>query len=134
MIGDNSITPTNLTFKLSNLCSISFLIALSGVLGRITIGGLFQIQLIFTFLWYVNLNINVFFIDVMQIKNLTYFDDYGTTFVFLFGACFGLPICIYNKTSRADNEIESDFPSSVYSLLGTAFLFCSFAFISTDII
>ena len=67
MVTDNSITPTNLTFKLCNLCSVSFLIAMSGIIGRITISGIFQLQLIFNLLWYLNLNINIYFIDIMEI-------------------------------------------------------------------
>ena len=40
---------------------------MSGIIGRITISGIFQLQLIFNLLWYLNLNINIYFIDIMEI-------------------------------------------------------------------
>ena len=85
---------------MSNLCSVSFLIAVSGIIGRITIAGVFQLQVIFNLLWYFNININIYLVDLMGIKELTYFDDYGTNFVYLFGAGYGLLISMCNKVSK----------------------------------
>ena len=34
---ESAITPSDITFRLSNLCSVSFLLGISGLIGRITL-------------------------------------------------------------------------------------------------
>lgn len=53
------ITPSDVSFRLSNLCSVSFLIALTGLAGRISLGGVFFTQIFFNIFWYPNLYLNI---------------------------------------------------------------------------
>ena len=91
------MAPSELSFKLSNLCSVSFFIALSGRSGRSTLLEVFSAQFVFNFFWYLNLNINTLLSEQNPLS-LVYFDDYGTYLVYLFGAVFGLIICLLNQT------------------------------------
>lgn len=93
----SAVTPSELTFKLSNLCSVSFFIALSGRTGRSTWPEVLLSLVVFNMFWYLNLNLNTF-LSHNNPKSLVYFDDYGTNLVYFFGAMFGLIICLLNKT------------------------------------
>ena len=93
----------------------------------------FVAQFVFNLFWYLNLNLNTL-LSFNNPKSLVYFDDYGTYLVYLFGAVYGLVVCLLNKTERRNQSMKSDTPSTIYYFLGTAFLFCTFSFASTDII
>lgn len=96
----SAVTPSDLTFRLSNLCSVSFLIGVTGMIGRISLSGIFIMQILFNFLWYLNLNLNVLMSQQRNPKSLVYFDDYGTYIVYLFGAVVGIVVCLLNATPR----------------------------------
>ena len=130
----SAVAPSELSFKLANLCSVSFFIALSGRTGRSTLPEVFLIQIVFNLLWYLNVNLNTL-LSHNGPNSLLYFDDYGTYLVYFFGAMFGLIICLLNQTKRKkEHNMKTDDASVVWYYLGTAFLFCTFSIMSTDII
>ena len=135
MRGSQSVVaPSEHAFKLANLCSVSFFIALSGRTGRSTLPEVFLIQIVFNLFWYLNVNLNTL-LSHNSSNSLLFFDDYGTYLVFFFGAMFGLIICLLNKTERKkEQNIKTDDASTGWYFLGTAFLFCTFSIMSTDII
>ena len=96
----SAVTPSDLTFRLSNLCSVSFLIVITGMIGRISFSGVFMLQILYNTLWYLNLNLNILIGHQENVDPLVYFDDYGTYVVYLYGAVTGLIICLINQTSR----------------------------------
>lgn len=96
----SAVSPSELSFKLANLCSVSFLIALTGKIGRVTLQGVFMSNIIFSLLWYLNITINILLSQERNPESLVYFDDFGTNFVYLYGAIFGLFLCIMNKSKR----------------------------------
>jgi hypothetical protein len=129
-----NVQPSFSSFRLASLCSVSFLMGISGMSGRVTIGNLFQCLLVFNILWYLNINLNIQMSYANDPKSLTYMDDFGTYFVYLFGAVYGFVICAFN---RKDPERRlRNYPdniSLVYYLMGSAFLFATFMFMGLHI-
>lgn len=91
-------------------------------------------NIIFSLLWYLNITINILLSQERNPESLVYFDDYGTNFVYLFGAIFGLFLCIISKSKRKPEEEQINQLSTLYTLIGAGCLFCTFAFMTTDII
>ena len=128
------VAPSSITFKLANLCSVSYLIAMTGLVGRISISGIYLSIVLFNILWYLNLYLNILLSQTKNLKPLVYLDDYGTYFVYLFGAVYGLLCCLFNKVSHSENDQRRDKLSTVYHLIGSAFLFCTFSLTNFDIV
>lgn len=55
----DKITTSYLSFRLSNVCSISFLVGLTGYSGRINLIMLLPILTIYNFLFYMNFYLNI---------------------------------------------------------------------------
>lgn len=89
-----------ITFRLSNLCSVSFLIAMTGLVGRISIPGLLGCQILFNFFWYLNVHLNFLLSFANNPKPLVYLDDYGLYLIYFFGAIFGLIVCLFNRSNQ----------------------------------
>lgn len=146
--------PTNTTFKLisdtatndvknftlgfvriSTYCSISLLVALSGVIGKI---GLVN-TLLSTFLFNIGFNLNYYLNYAICYKNgsgttISYImDDFQGSRVFMFGAGFGLALLIlynkFNPVSRPEKPEYTDTFSSLLTLLGTSFVLALFYFV-----
>lgn len=126
------ISPT--TFRISNLCTISYLFGFTGLVGRVSIPGIIGSQILFNLLWHLNLYINILMSQETNPKQLVYLDDYGTYFVYLFGAVFGLIACVMNRSNQEDRDKQSDRTSTVYTLLGSVLLFCTFTMTYFDIL
>ncbi len=107
---------------------------MTGLIGRVSIPGILGSQILFNFFWNLNLHLNVLLSEANNPKSLVYMDDYGLYFVYLFGAVFGLLACLLNRSNHEDRDKQSDRISTVYGMLGSAFLFCTFSFTYFDII
>ena len=130
---EDEVVPSSMSFRLANLCSVSFFISISGSIGRISLPSIFQSLTIFNILWYLNLNLLVQMSFTSNPLPLTFLDDYGTDVVFLFGAAHGLIACIINRGSIKTRRYNSDIISTTMAMLGTAFLIGAFLFMSTNI-
>lgn len=126
------ISPT--TFRLANMCTISYLLGLTGLVGRISLPGIIGSQVLFNLTWHLNLHLNILMSEAANPKPLVYFDDYGTYLVYLFGAVFGLIASLLNRSNQDDRDKQSDRSSTLYTLIGSIFLFCTFSMAYFDII
>lgn len=146
--------PTNSTFKLiqdtatidvrnftlgfvriSTFCSISLLVALSGVTGKI---GLVN-TLLSTFVFNIGFNLNYYLNYSIYYhtgpSSFTSFimDDFQGSRVFMFGAGFGLALLIlynkFNPVHRVERVVYTDTFSSLFTLLGTSFVLALFYFL-----
>ena len=93
-------TASYLSFRLSNLCSTSFLVGMTAWNGRVTFTNIVMSLPVFCFLYYFNLYLNMLFCYSTDNKNnsFTYFDAYGTIVVYLFGSLYGLIAGLFTKT------------------------------------
>jgi len=117
----------NLKIALAN--SISQLVVLLGLWGKINLAQVALNSVLFNLMW--NLNYFVCVLLQFQSPDNRIFDDYQITMVYLFGASYGfLASLIYPKP--ANNGIPISSPTAtLLSLIGTFFLFLSFCVTST---
>lgn len=121
--------------RISTYCSISLLVALSGVIGKI---GLVN-TLLSTFIFNIGFNLNYYLNYSIYyntgVSTFTSFimDDFQGSRVFMFGAGFGLALLIlYNKFNpihKPEKQEYSDTFSALLTLLGTCFVLALFYFV-----
>lgn len=101
-------TASFMSFRLSNLCSTSYLVGMTAYSGRVSIQKLALSLPIFCFIFYLNLYVNALACFSTQNKDgsFVYFDAYGTILVYLFGGVYGLLVGVFTKTPRETQEQE----------------------------
>lgn len=135
----DSISASYLSFRISNICSISFLVGLTGYGGRINFIILVPLLTIYSFFFYLNfyLNILLSFSTAVKDHSLRYLDDYGTYLVYLFGGVYGAIVCFMTKSNveASGNDYYKDSTlNAILRLFGAFVLFATFIFTGTDII
>ena len=124
----------NLGFlRVSTLCTIGLLAALSGVTGRMGVISLFISTTIFNFGFNLSYYLNCMIAH--KYPGDLIFDDFNGSRVFSFAAGFGLALTsIYHCAKpvlREQNQkaVDSSMFSGILTLLGTGFTFCLFYYI-----
>lgn len=133
------ITVGELSLRLTNLVSISYLTALTATVGRVHIMGVLISVIFFNVMFYLNFYINalISFSTRNKSESFIYLDDYGTILVFLFGGMAGLLSGVINKKARTEmllDEEKHGRNSINFSITGSFFLFAAFITSNTGII
>lgn len=122
--------------RISTFASISLLVALSGVIGRIGAVNTLITSILFNVGFNLNyyLNYLIYYSGGTNSKTYYIMDDFQGSRVFMFGAGFGLALLIvYLKASppiiRNERAVYTDHFSSVLTLLGTCFVLALFYFV-----
>ena len=94
-------TASFFSFRLSNLCSTSYLVGMTAFSGRITFTSIAFSLPFFCVLYYLNfyLNMLVSYSTTNKTESFNYFDAYGTIIVYLFGGVYGIIVGALTKTS-----------------------------------
>jgi hypothetical protein len=116
--------------RISSYCSISLLVALTGVIGKI---GLLN-TIITTIIFNVGFHLSYYLNYMIYYNNsVDIMDDFQGSRVFMFGAGFGLALMlIYNRLSTIEKSEIADFTdmfATLLSLLGTCFILAFFYFV-----
>lgn len=129
------------SFRLSNLCSTSYLVGMTAFSGRVTFTNIALSLPFFCVLYYLNfyLNMLVCFSTANKSSSFSYFDAYGTIVVYLFGGVYGMIVGALTKTSpiTTQDQVEKTSRSRVsltLSTLGSFFIFASFILSFTNAI
>lgn len=95
-------TASWLSFRLSNICSTSYLVGITAFSGKLSIHRLAFSLPIYCFLFYLNLYLNslVSFSTANKTNSFVYLDAYGTILVYLFGGIYGIIVGALTKTPR----------------------------------
>lgn len=95
----DNISNSYLSFRISNLCSVSFLVGLTAYSGRINAIFLLPILTFYNLAYYFMLYLNILLSFSVEIKanSLRYLDDYGTNLVYLYGGAYALLVAIFTK-------------------------------------
>lgn len=90
------------SFRLSNLCSTSFLAGMTAFNGRVTFSNIAFALPLFCVLYYLNLYINALASYSVQNKSSSfgYLDAYGTILVYLFGGIYGFIAAALNRSPK----------------------------------
>lgn len=120
--------------RISTYTSISLLVGLSSVIGKIGLFSTFIASILFNIGWNLSyyLNYMIYFQQTANSYTFQIMDDFQGSRVFMFGAGFGLALLlIYNKyaPARVPAAQYSDTFSSLFTLLGTAFVISLFYFV-----
>ena len=121
--------------RISTYSSISLLVALSSVIGRIGVFNTLLTSILFNVGFNLNYYLNYLIYYKAGISASTFYimDDYQGSRVFMFGAGFGLALLIlYNKFNpvlRQENAQYTDALASFLTLLGTGFVISLFYFV-----
>lgn len=120
--------------RISTYTSISLLVGLSSVIGKIGLLNTFIASILFNIGWNLSyyLNYMIYFQQTANSYTFMIMDDFQGSRVFMFGAGFGLALLlIYNKYApkRVPAAQYSDTFSSLFTLLGTAFVISLFYFV-----
>lgn len=119
--------------RISTYCSISLLVALTAIIGKIGIVTTFLTTIIFNIGW--NLNYYLNFLIYLRGSNTVYniMDDFQGSRVFMFGAGFGLALMlIYMRSQpvvRSPSAQYTDIFSAFLTLMGTGFILSLFYFV-----
>lgn len=94
-------TASAFSFRLSNLCSTSYLVGMTAFSGRVTFTNIALSLPFFCILYYLNfyLNMLVCYSTTNKDQSFSYFDAYGTIIVYLFGGVYGIIVGALTKTS-----------------------------------
>lgn len=139
-MGSNfNIKLSSYLYQLTFQSCISAMTLMVALVGRLTMEQLFKTILLFQIFW----NLCYFVIAFLAIVrngavSLPYvFDAYGSSYVYLFAACFGIFFtCLTNKhilPSDHSRNILNGY-SWLFSSIGTALLFSCFIFTSTPLL
>lgn len=121
--------------RISTYCSISLLVALSGVIGRIGMVNTLITTFVFNIGFNLNyyLNFNIYYKAGTSTVTSYIMDDFQGSRVLMFGAGFGLALLIlYNKFNpvlRNERAQYTDELSGFLTLLGTGFVLALFYFL-----
>lgn len=137
LINDTASTEVrNITLgfvRISTFCSISLLVALTGVIGKIGVVTTFLTTIIFDIGWNLNYYLNFLIYFRRQTMALAIMDDFQGSRVFMFGAGFGLALMlVYKKAQpiiRVAGAQYTDLFASFLTLLGTGFVLTLFYFV-----
>lgn len=90
------------SFRLSNLCSTSFLVGMTAFNGRVTFSNIAFALPLFCVLYYLNFYINALASYSVQNKasSFGYLDAYGTILVYLFGGIYGFIAAALNRSPK----------------------------------
>ena len=130
-----SLRPSWFLMKIALGASVSMLVTLHGVMGRLSFITLFYTILIFNVGW--TLSYNVIYIIAITLSwrttnTLLVFDEFGTTTIFFFGAMFGIGLTIVMnckwKITQNSRRFHSDRHTIVWAMIGTAIIFSLFAY------
>ena len=144
-IGEH-ISPSYLMQQTSMLSSISLLVAFTAFIGRVNLAQIIKITLFFTFFWNMTYfclirvyTIIADFNDSVDSVEFSprFFDYFGASYVYLFGAFFGLVyslMLVKQKFPLIHPSNEYNRISVVLSGVGTAFIFATFIFTSNNFI
>jgi hypothetical protein len=122
-------------YQLVFLSCISVLTLMTAVVGRLSLVTVFKLTVVFQFLWNLNFFLHVY-ICVVRNGNLTLpyvFDSFGSSYVYLFAACFGIAFTVLISRQRIpSNHMRASLNgfSWIMSVIGTAFIFANFVFTS----
>ena len=89
-------------YQLVFLSCISVLTLMTAVVGRLSLVTVFKLTVVFQFLWNLNFFLHVY-ICVVRNGNLTLpyvFDSFGSSYVYLFAACFGIAFTVLINRQR----------------------------------
>lgn len=119
--------------RISTYCSISLLVALTAVIGKIGIVTTFLTTIIFN----IGFNLNYYLNFLIYLRGsssvYTIMDDFQGSRVFMFGAGFGLALMlIYMRSQpivRTPTAQYTDIFAAILTLLGTAFILTLFYFV-----
>lgn len=132
-----NIAVSYISLKVSNLCSISYLVGMTGYSGRVSISWVLPSLILFNFFFYLNFYLNCLLSYSTAAKTFSfrYLDDYGTYLVYLFGGVYGLIVSILTKNKSDSGAFrERTAMTSIMSLVGSFILFSTFIFTNTHII
>lgn len=95
-------TASWLSFRLSNICSTSYLVGMTAFSGKVSIQRIAFSLPIFCFLFYLNLYLNalVSFSTANKTRSFVYLDAYETILVYLFGGVYGIIVGALTKSPR----------------------------------
>lgn len=142
MAGTNIEVSTETT-RVTYLSCISILTMLSSVIGRITLFQLFKTVIIYQIMWNLNYFLLIFLCVIKNDHNESeiytpyFFDQFGSTFVYLFAAFFGLAysLTLCNQKILVPHPRNvSNKLSLIMCLIGGAFIFATFIFSYSNII
>lgn len=126
-------TASFFSFRLSNLCSTSYLVGMTAFSGRVTFTNIAFSLPFFCILYYLNLYLNMLACYSIENKDASfaYFDTYGTIIIYLFGGVYGIIVGALTKTPPIEtaDDIERSRKSRMslhLSLLGSFFIFATF--------
>lgn len=100
----NNITIGTLLMRTTLLSCISIMVVMTAVVGRINISSVFKFTSFFQVFWNLNYFLLIWFLVLKEDHNYNatftpyFFDMFGSSYVYLFAAAFGLPFsCFMNK-------------------------------------
>lgn len=132
---NQSMGGTNIYFDLYNfkiclLNSISQLVVLLSLFGKLNIAQLASFSFLYNFAW----NFNCYSLFNVQNKapDLRFYDDFQINSVYLFAGCFGLIPTIVLKKPPLTDAVQRGKNSSIFAHIGMFFLF--FTFCATTIL
>ena len=133
------VTPSFLSIRLSNLCSISYLVGMTAYIGRVRVQSVLSGLIFFNVLFYLSVYLNglISYSTTYKDGSFTYLDDYGTILVYLFGGICGLITGYLTKSPVEDiREVRRKHSKTTFffSAIGSLFIFGSFITSFTGII
>jgi hypothetical protein len=98
----NTVVVNNLMIRTALLSSISILVVMTAVVGRITLFQIIKFTTLYHIFWPLNYYLLIWFLSRKQDfhGNHTdpyYFDMFGTTYVYLFAVFYGIPFSCLSK-------------------------------------
>lgn len=99
-------TASYYSFRLSNLCSTSYLVGMTAYSGRVTLSNIAFSLPIFCFLYYLNMYVNMLACYSTENKDerFPYMDAYGTILVYLFGGVYGIIVGAFTKSPITNSD------------------------------
>lgn len=125
------------------LSVISIMVVMSATVGRLNLNQIVKFTSIFQIFWNLNYYLLIWFLVVKNDHNSAsalnpyFFDMFGTTYVYLFAAFFGLPFsCLLRKQKFPEIHPRNEFNrlSLLLSQIGTGFIIALFVFTSSYVI
>lgn len=139
---ENNIQIGTQLMRTSLVSCISIMTVMSAVVGRISTAQIMKLVSIFLIFWNLNYYLLIYFLVIRDDFNPAkfspyFFDMFGTTFVYLFAAFFGLPFsCLIRKQALPEIHARNEFNrlSLLLSQIGTGFIIALFVFTSSGVI
>jgi hypothetical protein len=100
----NNVHVTYLMIRTSLLSSISIMVVMTSLVGRINIYQLIKFTSLYQVFWPLNYYLLIWFLAIKNDFNSNtlnpfFFDMFGTTYVYLFAVCYGLPFLFILRRS-----------------------------------